>query len=80
CWSQSEYTREHRTSSPLGRTAGWSCGSTHRLSGGAANRAVLAAVAGHFDLPVSSVRLRSGARSRTKLVEVDSVVEAGSED
>jgi len=52
----------------------------HRLSGGAANRAVLAAVAGHFDLPVSSVRLRSGARSRTKLVEVDSVVEAGSED
>ena len=48
--------------------------------GGAANRAVLAAVAGHFDLPVSSVRLRSGARSRTKLVEVDSVVEAGSED
>jgi uncharacterized protein (TIGR00251 family) len=38
---------------------------------GAANKAILAAVAGHFDVPESRVRLRSGARSRTKLVEVD---------
>jgi uncharacterized protein YggU (UPF0235/DUF167 family) len=39
--------------------------------GGAANRAVLAAVAKYFGLPVSRVTLRSGARSRTKLVAVD---------
>ena len=38
---------------------------------GAANKAVLAAVASHFDMPLSTVRLKSGARSRTKLVEVD---------
>ena len=39
--------------------------------GGAANKAVLAAVARHFDVPESRVSLRSGARSRRKLVEVD---------
>jgi uncharacterized protein (TIGR00251 family) len=38
---------------------------------GAANKAVLAAVARHFDVPKSMVRLRSGAGSRTKLIEVD---------
>jgi len=38
---------------------------------GAANEAVLAAVAKHFDVPESRVRLRSGAHSRLKLVEVD---------
>ena len=37
---------------------------------GAANRAVLEAVARHFRVPISTVRLRSGARSRTKLVEL----------
>jgi uncharacterized protein YggU (UPF0235/DUF167 family) len=37
---------------------------------GAANKAALAAIARHFDVPVSTVRLKSGARSRTKLVEV----------
>jgi uncharacterized protein (TIGR00251 family) len=38
---------------------------------GAANRAVVAAVAKHFKVPASRVRLRSGWRSRRKLVEVD---------
>jgi len=38
---------------------------------GAANNAVVAAVARHFRVPASRVRLRSGGRSRKKLVEVD---------
>ena len=38
--------------------------------GGAANAAVLRAVADHLDVPVSSVRLKSGAGARTKVVEV----------
>lgn len=38
--------------------------------GGAANRAVLQALAEHFGVPVSALKLRSGARGRTKLVEV----------
>lgn len=37
---------------------------------GAANRAVLEAVAKHAGVPVSAVTLRSGARGRTKVVEV----------
>ncbi len=37
---------------------------------GAANRAVLQAVATKFGVPVSAVTLRSGARARTKVVEV----------
>jgi uncharacterized protein YggU (UPF0235/DUF167 family) len=37
---------------------------------GAANEAAIAAVASHFDVSVSKVRLKSGARSRTKLIEV----------
>jgi len=37
---------------------------------GAANRAVLEAVSGELGVPASKVRLRSGARSRTKLIEV----------
>jgi hypothetical protein len=38
---------------------------------GAANKAVVAAVARHFNVPESRVRLRSGLRGRVKLVEVD---------
>ena len=38
--------------------------------GGAANVALLKAVASHLDVPVSSVRLKSGAGARTKVVEV----------
>ena len=38
--------------------------------GGAANTAVLKAVAAHLDVPVSSVSLKSGAGARTKVVEV----------
>jgi len=38
--------------------------------GGAVNAAVLKAVAAHLEVPVSSVRLKSGAGARTKLVEV----------
>ena len=37
---------------------------------GAANRAVLRAVAAEFGVAVSSLQLRSGARARTKLIEV----------
>jgi uncharacterized protein len=37
---------------------------------GAANKAVLQAVASEFGLAASAVRLRSGARSRTKLIDV----------
>ena len=37
---------------------------------GAANAAVLKAVASHLNVPVSAVSLRSGGRSRSKLVEV----------
>ncbi|TMC86758.1 MAG: DUF167 domain-containing protein [Chloroflexi bacterium] len=37
---------------------------------GAANTAVVAAVARHFRVPASRVRLRSGGRSRMKLIEV----------
>jgi uncharacterized protein (TIGR00251 family) len=37
---------------------------------GAANKAVLDAVARELGVPPSAVRLRSGSRSRTKLVEV----------
>jgi uncharacterized protein YggU (UPF0235/DUF167 family) len=39
--------------------------------GGAANAAVLKAVADELDVPASAVTLRAGARARTKLVEVD---------
>ncbi|HYM66433.1 MAG TPA: DUF167 domain-containing protein [Patescibacteria group bacterium] len=38
---------------------------------GEANRAVLEAVAAEYGVPRSAVRLRTGARGRTKLVEVD---------
>lgn len=38
--------------------------------GGAANKAVLKAVADQLGMPVSAVILRSGARGRTKVVEV----------
>jgi len=38
--------------------------------GGAANTAVLKAVASHLNVPMSAVTLRSGGRARTKLVEV----------
>lgn len=38
--------------------------------GGAANKAVMKAVADELDVPVSAVTLRSGPRSRTKTVEV----------
>jgi uncharacterized protein YggU (UPF0235/DUF167 family) len=38
--------------------------------GGAANKAVLKAVADMLDVPVSAVTLRSGASGRTKVVEV----------
>lgn len=38
---------------------------------GAANKAVLEAVAHEFGVPTRAVKLRSGARGRTKLVEVD---------
>ena len=38
--------------------------------GGAANRAVLQALAVHLGVPVSALKLRSGARGRTKVVEV----------
>lgn len=37
---------------------------------GAANQAVLKAVAGELHCPASSLTLRSGARSRMKVVEV----------
>jgi len=37
---------------------------------GAANRAVLRAIAGELGVPVSALRLRSGLRSRTKTIEV----------
>ena len=37
---------------------------------GAANRAVLQAVARELGVPVSKVSLRTGARARTKLIEV----------
>jgi uncharacterized protein (TIGR00251 family) len=37
---------------------------------GAANEAVLRAVAQELQVPVSAVSLRSGGRSRTKVVEV----------
>jgi len=38
---------------------------------GAANRAVVEAVAAELGVPPSSVRIRTGARSRTKLIEVE---------
>jgi uncharacterized protein YggU (UPF0235/DUF167 family) len=38
--------------------------------GGAANKAVLKAVADQLDVPVSRVILRSGMHGRTKVVEV----------
>jgi len=38
--------------------------------GGAANKAVMKAVADQLDVPVSAVVLRSGGHSRTKVVEV----------
>jgi len=38
--------------------------------GGAANVALLKAVASHLHVPVSSVSLKSGAGARTKVVEV----------
>ena len=43
---------------------------------GAANQAVLKAVAAELECPVSSVTLRSGARSRIKVVEVKGGAEA----
>ncbi|MGH7763153.1 MAG: DUF167 domain-containing protein [Candidatus Dormibacteraceae bacterium] len=41
-----------------------------------ANQAVLKAVASELDVPVYAVRLRTGARSRTKVVEVQKVAGA----
>jgi uncharacterized protein YggU (UPF0235/DUF167 family) len=41
-------------------------------AGGAANAAVLKAVAAHLDVPVSAVSIKSGAGGRTKVVEVRS--------
>jgi uncharacterized protein len=38
--------------------------------GGAANTAVLKAVADHLKVPISAVRVRSGAKARTKVIEV----------
>jgi uncharacterized protein len=38
--------------------------------GGAANAAVMKAVARHLGVPASAVSVKSGARGRTKLVEV----------
>ncbi len=38
--------------------------------GGAANTAVLKAVADHLDVPISAVSLKTGGRGRSKLVEV----------
>ncbi len=38
--------------------------------GGAANKAVLKAVADQLDVPVSTLILRSGTHGRTKVVEV----------
>jgi hypothetical protein len=38
--------------------------------GGAANKAVMKAVADQLDVPVSAVSLRSGAHWRTKVVEI----------
>lgn len=37
---------------------------------GAANKSVLRAVADHLGVPLTRISLRSGARSRTKIVEV----------
>jgi uncharacterized protein len=37
---------------------------------GAANEAVLRAVAGKLDVPVSTLSVRSGGHSRTKVIEV----------
>jgi uncharacterized protein (TIGR00251 family) len=37
---------------------------------GAANMAVLKAVADHLKVPVSAVSVRSGAKARTKVIEV----------
>ncbi len=44
---------------------------------GAANVAVLKAVAAYLHVPVTAVTLRSGARGRTKLVEVRSIQTIG---
>jgi uncharacterized protein YggU (UPF0235/DUF167 family) len=40
-------------------------------AGGAANRAVLEAVAAEFGVSGSAVSLRTGARGRVKLIEID---------
>lgn len=54
-----------------GRVAGvWV---TAPAAGGKANRAVLAALATWLDLPPARLRLVAGARSRTKLVEADTL-------
>ncbi len=46
---------------------------TARPVGGAANKAMLKAVAGQLGVPVTAVVLRSGGRGRTKVVEVPAV-------
>jgi uncharacterized protein YggU (UPF0235/DUF167 family) len=46
---------------------------TARPVGGAANKAMLKAVADQLDVPVTAVVLRSGGRGRTKVVEVPEV-------
>jgi len=37
---------------------------------GRANEAVIRAIAEHFDVPPSAVRITSGAASRTKVIEI----------
>lgn len=44
---------------------------SERAVDGAASRAVCAAVASAFDVPARTVRLVSGASSRTKVLEID---------
>ena len=38
---------------------------------GQANRAVLSALAEYFDVPLSGIRIVSGARARKKVIDVD---------
>ena len=44
---------------------------------GAANQAVLEAIATHFGVRASAVRLRSGSHGRKKLVEIEEMREGG---
>ena len=58
---------------PPGRPPALCVAVTARAVDGAATGAVLKAVADAFDVPVRTVRLVSGPRSRTKTVELDLV-------